>query len=147
MADSAFVYPALIRWGDCDPAGIVYYPRYFDMFHQAMEAWFGEALGVPYVEVIQGRKLGFPSVHTEADFAAPSAFGDAVDVRLTVTRVGRSSIEFGYRVTARDDPADLRATGKTVCVVMDLDPGSKTFRRALPMPDDLRARIETFRSR
>ena len=142
---SAFVYPVRVRWGDCDPAGIIYFPRYFDFFHQAMEAWFEEALSMPYADVIMGRKLGFPSVHTEADFSAPSAFGDRVDVRLSVPRVGRSSVEFDYRVRASAVPDDVRATGKTVCVVMDLDPESERFRQAVPMPDDIRAAIASFR--
>jgi 4-hydroxybenzoyl-CoA thioesterase len=141
-AASEFVLPVDVRWGHCDPAGIVYFPQYFDMFHEAMEAWFSACLGVPYQVIIHGRKLGFPSVHTEADFGRPSAFGDAIDVRLSVTKLGRTSIEFLYRVTDRDDTDAVRATGRTVCVVMDLDPTSAGFRRAAPFPDDLRARIE-----
>jgi 4-hydroxybenzoyl-CoA thioesterase len=146
VSDSSFVYPARVRWGDCDPAGIIYFPRYFDFFHQAMEAWFEEALSMPYSSVIIGRKIGFPSVHTEADFRAPSAFGDRVDVRLTVPRLGRTSVEFAYRVQVAGAPDELRATGRTVCVVMDLDPQSAQFRQAIPIPDDIRAAIEGFRS-
>jgi 4-hydroxybenzoyl-CoA thioesterase len=134
-----------VRWGDCDPAGIIYFPRYFDLFHQAMEAWFAEALGLPYSEVIVGRKIGFPSVHTEADFMAPSSLGDEIDVRLSVPALGRSSITFAYRVTGAGDASDARAKGRTVCVVMDLDPASKRFRQSLEIPADIRTRITAFR--
>lgn len=134
-----------VRFGECDPAGILYYPRYFDLFHRAMEAWFGEALGLPYARFIAERRQGIPSVHAEADYRLPSGFGDVLDVRLSVAELGRSSLTFAYEVAGAEDGA-LRATGRVVCVLMDLDPGSDTFRRAVPLDDDLRARIEAFRA-
>jgi 4-hydroxybenzoyl-CoA thioesterase len=137
-----------IGWGHCDPAGIVYFPRYFELFHAAMEAWFSEGLGISYASVIVDRRLGFPSVHTEADFVRPLAFGQDATIELTVGRVGRSSLELGYRVLSGpvgdgEEAAEV-ATGRTVCVVMDLDPERPSFRRAVPMPEDLRERIERF---
>lgn len=137
-----------VRFGDCDPAGIVYYPRFLHFFHEAMETWFLEALDYPYDEVILGRQIGFPSVHCHADFRVPCKMGDVIAVELRVAKLGRSSIHFDYRVRAFDDPPDddaaVRLTGGTVCVVMDLDPSSATFRRSLPIPAELRARIEAF---
>jgi 4-hydroxybenzoyl-CoA thioesterase len=133
-----------VHWGLCDPAGIVYFPRFFELFHQAMETWFAERLGLPYDELILGRKIGFPSVHTEADFRRPTRFGEAIAVELRVRETGRTSIAFDYRVRAADEPDDLRATGHTVCVVMDLDPDRPSFRQALPIPEDLRASIAAF---
>ncbi len=147
------VHRVQVRFGDCDPAGIVYFPRFFDFFHQAMETWFS-AIGFRYDEVILDRKIGFPAVHTEADFRAPSRFGEAIDVELRVRALGRSSVRFGYtvygpeRVTGEDgedgQAAQPRLTGATVCVVMDLDPQSPRHRQAMPVPDDLRAAIEAF---
>jgi 4-hydroxybenzoyl-CoA thioesterase len=131
-----------IGWGHCDPAGIVYFPRFFEMFHTAMEQWFSDALGLPYADLITRRKIGFPSVHTEADFAAPSSFGDDIVVQQRVERLGTKSITFAYRVVGA--AADLRARGRTVCAFMDLDPASDRFRRALVLPDDVRAQIEAF---
>jgi 4-hydroxybenzoyl-CoA thioesterase len=137
--------PVRVGWGDCDPAGIVYFPRFFEIFHGSMETWFHDHLGVPYRDVIVGRKLGFPSVHTEADFAAPSAFGDTLLVEQRVEKLGRTSITFVYRVLDAMHPqAPARVTGRTVCAVMDLDPASATFRRAIELPVDLRRRVEAF---
>ena len=62
------VYRLRVKFGDCDPAGIVYYPKFFDWFHQAMESWFDNVLGAPYASVIWDRKIGFPAAHTQADF-------------------------------------------------------------------------------
>lgn len=133
--------PLDIRFGDCDPAGIVYFPRYFDFFHQAMETWFPARLGFGYDEFVRVRKLGFPAVHSEADFERPSRFGERVEIHLRVTKLGRSSIGFGYEVHG---PEGRRATGRSVCVVMDLDPSSPGHGTAVPMPEDLRAQIEAF---
>jgi 4-hydroxybenzoyl-CoA thioesterase len=132
-----------VRFGDCDPAGIVYFPRFFDFFHQAMETWFS-AIGAPYADVIGVRRLGFPAVHTHADFRAPTRFGEAIDVELRVAELGHTSIRFAYDVRAPGD-AHPRVMGETVCVVMDLAPESPTHRRAIPMPEDLRARVEQWR--
>lgn len=140
-----FVLDVRIGWGHCDPAGIVYFPRFFELFHDAMEHWFSDALHMPYAEVIGGRKIGFPSVHTEADFKAPSVFGESLSVELRVGGLGHKSIVFDYRVRPADDPdAEPRVVGRTVCAVMDLDETSERYRRSLPLPNDLRTAIETF---
>jgi 4-hydroxybenzoyl-CoA thioesterase len=138
-----FRHPADVRWGDCDPAGIVYFPRFFERFHDAMERWFEACLGLPYDALIMGRRLGLPSVHTEADFRAPCRFGERLVVELRVGKLGRTSIELVYRVVVAGE-AEPRLTGRTVCALMDLDPARPTHARAVPWPDDLRTRIEAF---
>ena len=130
-----------VRFGDCDPAGIVYFPRFFDFFHQAMETWFPTHLGFGYDEFVTRRKLGFPAVHSEADFERPCRFGERIEIHQRVMRLGRSSIEFAYEVHG---PEGRRATGRSVCVVMNLDPDSPAHGKAVAMPEELRARIEAF---
>ena len=132
-----------VYWGHCDPAGIVYFPRFFDMFHEAMETWFAACLQAPYEEVIVRRKIGFPSVHTEADFQKPTAFGEWITVELTLEHLGRSSMRLSYRILGKH-AGDVRGTGATVCAVMDLDPDSPRFRRSMPLPDDLRSAMRAF---
>ncbi|MEM6291416.1 MAG: acyl-CoA thioesterase [Myxococcota bacterium] len=133
-----------VYWGHCDPAGIVYFPRFFDMFHEAMETWFSAELGAPYDDVIVRRKIGFPSVHTEADFSKPTAFGESIVVELRLEHLGTRSMRLGYRIRGEDDPEDERGRGATVCAVMDLDPASPRFRRSTDLPDDLRAAMTRF---
>jgi len=140
-APGVHILPLDVRFGDCDPAGIVYFPRYFDFFHQAMETWFPAQLGFGYDEFVRERKLGFPAVHSEADFERPSRFGERIDIQLRVTKLGRTSIGFAYEVMGA---GGRRATGRSVCVVMNLDASSPAHGEAVVMPDDLRARIEAF---
>jgi 4-hydroxybenzoyl-CoA thioesterase len=141
-------YRTSVRFGDCDPAGIMYFPRLFELFHEAMESWFTDGLGLDYGDLILSRRIGFPAVHSEADFRAPCVLGDALVVLLRAGRVGRASIHLDYVVAGAHDPErDVRATGRTVCVVMDLDPKDPSPRRAISVPEDVRTAIERFRSR
>ena len=132
-----------VHFGDCDPAGIVYFPRFFDFFHRAMESWFEAALGVAYERVIVGRKIGFPAVHTEADFRAPCRFGEALVVELRLARLGRTSLTLDYQIRGPGEE-EARLSGQTVCAVMDLDPESGTHMRAIALPDELRSAMEAF---
>jgi 4-hydroxybenzoyl-CoA thioesterase len=133
-----------VSWGDCDPAGIMYFPRFFEKFHDTMEHWFHDALHHPYDALIMGRRLGLPAVHTEADFRVPCRFGERLVVELRVPKLGRSSIELAYRVFAEVGEDEPRLAGRTVCALMDLDPTRPTHARAVPWPEDLRASIEAF---
>jgi len=135
-----FVHPITVRFGECDPAGVVYYPRYFDWFHRTMEAWFGEGLGRPYHEVLA--EHGFPSVHAEADYKAPCRAGDQVQVELEVAQLGRASVTLALAV--RGPQGELRATGRVVIVVIRMDPGGPDHFKLRPLSPDLRGRMARY---
>lgn len=84
-------YP--IEFNHCDPAGIVFYPRYFEMTNHVCENFFREAVGVSYAEMMK-QGSGVPTVRIETDFRAPSRLGDVLDVTLEVVRLGGSSVTF-----------------------------------------------------
>jgi len=130
------------RFGACDPVGIAYFPRYFDWFHQAMEAWFDDALGQPYHALLTHH--GLPAVHTEADYHQPVRFGETITVELQVGRLGRSSIRLDYRVVGPAGSDDLRATGHTVCVYMGTNAEAADHMRPAPFPEALRIAIAPF---
>lgn len=84
-----------IEWGDCDPADIVFYPRYFAFFDASTAALF-DAMGysIKYVRD-ELKDVGFPMVDTRSQFLKPSKYGDKVLIKSEVTEIGRSS--FGIR--------------------------------------------------
>lgn len=127
-------YPIL--FSHCDPAGIVYYPRLFDLLHNAMEDWFTYGLEERFADLLMKRQLGTPTVSTKVDFLSPARFGDLLRIELAVSRLGRSAIELRYEAFI-GDRAVLRAD-HTICVF------SRETHRALPIPDDLRARMEAY---
>jgi 4-hydroxybenzoyl-CoA thioesterase len=88
-----------VGWGDCDPAGIVFYPR----FHAWMDAAthrLARELGVGRdAMILPGQELlGFPAVTSQAEFVAPALMDDQLEVRAWVTRVGRTSLGLRYEI-------------------------------------------------
>jgi 4-hydroxybenzoyl-CoA thioesterase len=116
-----FTYQTPVRFADVDHAGIVYFPRFFHLFHLAFEELWRARLGPrAYVDLLDRDRLGFPAVHAECDFTAPLAFGDTADIELSVARLGERSITFRYRVFRVGEPRTLCADGRVVCAMVDL---------------------------
>jgi 4-hydroxybenzoyl-CoA thioesterase len=91
-----------VEWGDCDPAGIVYYPRYFAYFDNCTAALF-EAAGLPKHEMLKAYGIvGIPMVDTRARFLAPSHFGDDVIVESSITEWRRSSFDVQHKLFRRE---------------------------------------------
>ncbi|MDE2792690.1 MAG: thioesterase family protein [Paracoccaceae bacterium] len=97
--------PVQIEWGDCDPAGIVFFPRYFVWFDASTAHHFKAAgLAVPDLVAKHG-VVGFPIVETRASFRVPSRFGDDVTIETEITRFGRSSFDVEHRLLRGRDVA------------------------------------------
>lgn len=133
-----FTFTTPVRFADVDHAGIVYYPRFFHLFHLAFEELFRVRIGPrAYLDVLDRRRVGFPAVRAEADYKVPLRFGDTADIEVTIPRLGHKSITFRYRVwrVADDErPRALAAEGQVVCAVTDL-----TQFVAIAVPEDIRA--------
>ena len=129
----------MVRFGECDPAGVVYYPVFFTWFHEAMEAWFEQALERPYADVI--KTVGFPAVKTEAQFRRPCHVGDEVFVMLSLSALERSSMTLQFRII--DSDAQLRATGSVTCVSIGVAAGEFQF-KAIRIPEQLSSLMEAY---
>lgn len=134
----AFTSIQKIRFDDVDGAGIVYYPKFFDLCHAAFEDFFDSAAPISYPELIRDRRQGFPTVAIESEFTAPLEYGDTVIVELSVAEIGRTSVSFTYTVRRKRDGAkSFRAHITTVFI--DLD-----SRKSLPVPQELRSIFSAF---
>ena len=89
--------PQKVLFKHCDPAGIVFFPRYFEMMNDCVEAFFDEALGWPFESFHQ--VAGIPTASIATKFMAPSRHGDRLMLGLHITRIGGAS--FDYLMTAR----------------------------------------------
>ena len=127
-----------VRFADCDAAGIVFYPRYLEMFNGLVENWFRDELQFSFTEIVTNRGWGLPTVHLEVDFVAPSRFDETLSATLTVRSVGTTSI--GLEILFRGQDNGERVRGKVVLVLID-----RALQRAIPWPGELRERILTFR--
>jgi 4-hydroxybenzoyl-CoA thioesterase len=120
----AFAFATPVRFADVDHAGIVYYPRFFHLFHVAFEELWRARIGPrAYSELIDRDRVGFPAVRAECEFIAPLRFGDTAEIEVTVARLGGKSITFRYivyRAADAERARTLAARGTVVCAVVDL---------------------------
>ena len=123
-----------VEFNHCDPAGIVFFPRYFDMMQDAFEA-FMKARGLPAARIMKETHYYLPLVRAECDFRAPLIWGDRLRVEVKVNEVRRRSFSVDYRF--RNDEDRTVAQGYTAHVVAD-----KSTRRAIPVPEELRRALE-----
>ena len=93
----SFVARTPVRFAHVDPAGIVFYPRYFEMLNGAVEDWFA-SMGFDFRHLHQTLGLGAPTVRLEVDFKAPSRLGDALDFTLSVDRASARSCTLRVRM-------------------------------------------------
>ena len=127
-------YP--IRFSHCDPAGQVYFPRFFDLLHDAMEDWFTNGLNERFADFLMEQKLGTPTVGTQCDFLSPARFGDVLTIEVSILRLGNSSIELLFNASI-GERACFRCR-HTICIF------SKDTVKAVPIPDSLRARMQEY---
>jgi 4-hydroxybenzoyl-CoA thioesterase len=124
-----------VGWGDCDPAGIVFYPQYFYLLSEAMED-FMAAAGKPQHEQIGVLKRGWPIIKLDVDFLRMSRYGDRIAIDVLVKRVGGASLSLDYVVRGSDGD---RLKASTTVVHVDL-----ITQKAITIPDDVREAFAAF---
>ncbi len=128
----AFIKKIPVRFDDVDFARVVYFPKLFGYCHQTFEDFFAEAVGITYAQMLQQRKVGYPSVHAEADFKRPLRFGDIVRISMETVKLSSKSITNRYQLFL-NDTATLCSQVEIVTVPIDMD----TF-KAREVPEDVR---------
>lgn len=109
MADGpAFVYPTRIAFHQADPAGVLFFGRYAELWQSAYEG-FITSLGIAYDAWFGQTQHSTPIRRVEVDHLAPILAGETVDVRVTVARVGATSFTLAMTACGADTPADVRA--------------------------------------
>ena len=120
-----------IEWGDCDPAGIIFYPRYFALFDACTSALIERALGMTKQDYLKVYDFsGHPLVNTHSRFLVATTFGDDVTIETTVTDIRRSSFDVRHRLFKN---GTLAVEGMETRVWVRGDPTNGTM-RAAPLP-------------
>ena len=127
----SFTMAQKVLFKHCDPAGIVFYPRYFEMINDCVEAFFDSALGHP-LEVLL-RTGGVPTVRIDTVFTAPSRHGDMLELRLRCLRLGRTSVKLNITANCADE---LRFKADSTLVYVDKKGRPQRW------PTDLREALE-----
>ena len=127
-----------IEWCDCDPAGIIFYPRYFEIFDTSTTALLERALGMNKIEYLKAYDFaGHPLVQSRARFRAPTRFGDEVAIETTLAEIGRSSFKIEHRLM-KEDALAVEAVETRVWVVRQ---GGAKRLKSQPIPQDVVARL------
>ena len=129
-----------IEWGDCDPAGIVFYPRYFAMFDHSTVAADRAGAGDAQAQALRAATAS-PAIRRwgrRRASALPTRFGDDVEIASAITKVGRSSFSLQHLLTL--DGALAVEGNETRCWVVR-DAGRPGGLRAQPMPDEVVAKF------
>lgn len=126
----AFTFRQEVLFRHCDPAHIVFYPRYFEMLNDCVEALFATMPGHTFADMHADRAV--PTARIETEFLTPSRLGDKLEFTLTFPRVGRSSLHTRFIATC-DGETRLRAASVIVHVGTGLRPA--------PWPEDARAAL------
>jgi 4-hydroxybenzoyl-CoA thioesterase len=123
-----------IQWGDCDPANIVYYPRYFAMFDDSTSTLF-EVAGFSKQDLVHKYGLvGIPMVDTRAKFYIPSTYGDWITIETTIESIKRSSFEVKHNVYKA---ADLAIEAFETRVLVGRDPANPEKLKSAPFPAEM----------
>lgn len=133
-----------IEFGDCDPAGIVYFPNYFRMFDASTAYLFEAALGMKKIAWIKRFGiLGIPVVDTGAKFSKPSRFGDVVTIASTIGGFKRSSFEVVHQLF---NGGELAIEGREMRVWVGTDPDDSSRLKSMRVPDEVIAAFEGAQS-
>lgn len=130
-----------IEWGDCDPAGIIFYPRYFAMFDHSTTMLISAASGLSKAELLRTYDFaGYPLVQTKARFIIPTRFGDDITIESAFTKVGTSSFEISHQILK---DGKVAVEGLETRAWVERDPKDQKRIRARPIPEEL---VERFNS-
>ena len=122
-----------VRFAHCDPAGIVFYPRFFELMQEATEDFFKEAIRMPFDELVNRDGYVMPAVSLDVRWHAPSRLADVLAIDVGIARLGSASIDFAYEMTCRDE---RRMSARTTQVQTRRETG-----RSTPIVEPMRGRL------
>ena len=128
-----------IEWQHCDPAGIVFYPRYFAMFDTSTTMLFEHVLGMTKYQLLKKYDfLGYPMVETRSRFMLPTRFGDEVEIKTTLIEVKHSSFTVEHQIFKA---GELAVEGRDTRVWVVTDPANPDKFKPRPIPPEVIAKL------
>ena len=134
MTGPHYTLPLTVRFQHCDPAGIVFFPRYYEMLNLAIERFFEDEVGRSFHRLHLDEGLGVPTVRIETEFRAVSRLEDRLRIGLTIERVGGSSVRFHLAIRGED--GSVRVETRHTLVAIDME-----TTRSIPWPEAIGARL------
>jgi acyl-CoA thioester hydrolase len=129
-----FEHRLRVRYGECDPQGVVFNANYLAYFDLILTEWWREAIGSYTAMVEAGADMVV--AETRILFRSPAAFDDELDFELRVVRLGNTALQCRINARVGDRPV---VEGEIRHVF--IDPETKVKR---PMPDEIRQALEPY---
>lgn len=127
-----------LAWGECDPAGIIFYPNYYRFMDEATWAMFARA-GYDAARM-RAEHFSLPLVNSGCEFMSSPLFGDEIEIHSQISKWGRSSFSLSHEfVMAKDGRLLARGSESRVWCRYEAGPGSPL--KSVPIPDDVRAAL------
>ena len=132
----AFSVEVPIRFSNCDPAGIVYFPEFFDMINSLVEDWFTIGMDTSYADLMMRARIGTPTIDIQCEFLKPCRYGERLTLALVVTKIGRTSFHLAESGMVE---GELRwRTRHVLCFL------SNETSRPVAIPEALREKMARF---
>lgn len=128
-----FSFQQKVLFKHCDPAGIVFYPRYFEMMNDCVESFFDAELNWPFEQMHESGGVPLAAISTQ--FRSPSRHGDFLQLNLEVIKLGRSSMDFTIQAECQ---TELRFKTESTLVHINSEG------RPVKWPDTIRVKIKQF---
>lgn len=129
-----------IEWCDCDPAGIIFYPRYFEIFDTSTTALIERVLGMNKFAYLKAYDFaGHPVVETRARFRQPTRFGDDISIETKLVECGESTLKLEHRISKG---GALAVEGFETRVWAKCDAGDPRRIKKQPIPAEVVARLK-----
>jgi 4-hydroxybenzoyl-CoA thioesterase len=129
-----------VQWGDCDPAGIVFYPRYFEWFDASSILLFEKATGMTKIRMLEKYNgAGLALLEARAVFKVASQYGEDLQIETQITEFRRSSFFVAHKVTKGDA---LALEGFETRLWTVRDPADPKRLKSAPMPDEVRSAFD-----
>jgi 4-hydroxybenzoyl-CoA thioesterase len=131
------IYPVNVQFGDCDPAGIVFFPNFSRWMDEASLAFF-MACGVPpWRELVKTRGIiGTPLLEIHTRFMRPATYGETIHVHTTVEDWAAKTFRHRHVVKRGDTVLCEGTEVRAFCIK---DPDNPERIKAIPVPEDIRA--------
>ena len=137
MKEKLFSRDRFVRWGDCDPAGIIYAPRVYEYAMDTLEEFYMEVLGSSWMDLKVGSIVGTPVLRAEIEYVRPLVPEQKFTITIYIKDVGRSTVT--YEMSGDDDSGNPYFRVEVVmCFIAQV-----TF-ESTDIPDNIRKRLLAY---
>jgi acyl-CoA thioester hydrolase len=134
----SFRVSRIVEFGETDMAGIVHFSNFF-RYMESAECAFLRSLGLGVKIDWEGQTLGFPRAAATCDYLSPARFEDVLDIGVSIARLGKKSVTYGFEICCKDKPIAKGQVTSVCCQVL----GESRW-ESIDIPASYKARLEPY---